>query len=156
MLGQLCSMALVGTLTGVGLWMLGVPLAFLIGILAGILDFVPIVGTIVSGIPAVLLAFLNSPLTAFYVVLLYIGIHQIEAHLIMPLIQQRAIALPPVITIVALVLFERVFGFMGLLLAAPIAATIMVLVKAIYVEDLLGDDALESPLRNQKGKENNR
>jgi len=138
MLGQLCSMALIGVLTGIGLWLLGIPLALLIGILAGILDFVPIVGTVLSAIPALLLAFLESPAKALYVVLLYTGIHQAEAHLILPLVQQRAISLPPVITIVTLVLLDRLFGFMGLFLAAPIAATVIVLVKMIYVEDVLG------------------
>jgi len=139
MLGQLCSMALIGTLTGIGLWLLGVPLALLIGIIAGLLDFVPIVGTILSAAPAVLLAFLVSPAKALYVILLYTGIHQAEAHLILPLIQQRAVSLPPVITIVTLVLLNRLFGFLGLFLAAPIAATVIVLVRMIYVEDILKD-----------------
>ena len=139
MLGQLCSMAMVGILTGVGLWLLGIPLALLIGVLAGILDFVPIVGTILSAIPAVLLGFMESPARALYVLLLYTGIHQAEAHLILPLIQQRAVSLPPVITIVTLVLLGRLFGFLGLFLAAPIAATVILLVKMIYVEDVLGD-----------------
>ena len=139
MLGQLCSMAIVGTLTGLGLWLLGIPLALLIGLLAGILDFVPIVGTILSAIPALLLGFLESPAKALYVLLLYTGIHQAEAHLILPLIQQRAVSLPPVITIVTLVLLDRLFGFLGLFLAAPIAATVILLVRMIYVEDILGD-----------------
>src|ERR1051326_4305778 len=139
MLGQLCSMAIVGPLTGLGLWLLGIPLALLIGLLAGILDFVPIVGTILSAIPALLLGFLESPAKALYVLLLYTGIHQAEAHLILPLIQQRAVSLPPVITIVTLVLLDRLFGFLGLFLAAPIAATVILLVRMIYVEDILGD-----------------
>src|SRR5207244_13318222 len=112
MLGQLCSMAMVGILTGVGLWLLCIPLALLIGVLAGILDFVPIVGTILSAIPAVLLGFMESPTKALYVLLLYLGIHQAEAHLILPLIHQRAVSLPPVITIVVLVLLDRVFVFL--------------------------------------------
>ena len=139
MVGQFCRMAIIGILTGLGLWALGIPLALLIGILTGILDFVPIVGTILSAVPAVLFAFLESPTKALYVVLLYLCIHQAEAHLIMPLIQQRAVALLPVVTIVTLVLLERLFGFMGILLAAPLAVTVLLLVKRVYVDEALGD-----------------
>lgn len=151
LLGQFCSMAIVGLLTGIGLWLLGIPLALLIGILAGILDFVPIVGPVLSAVPALLLAFLSSPAKALYVVLLYLGIHQAEAHLILPLIQQRAVSLPPVITIVTLVLLDRLLGFIGVFLAAPLAATIVLLIKMIYVEDTLGEHPSGSPRKQGAG-----
>lgn len=140
MLGQLFCMVIIGVLTGLGLWLLGVPMALLIGILAGLLDFVPVVGTILSAIPAVFLAFLVSPIKVLYVVALYTVLHSIEAHLVLPLIQQKAVALPPVLTILTLVILDRLFGIIGILLAAPLAATIILLVKNIYVEDTLRED----------------
>ncbi len=139
LLGQICSMAAIGVLTGMGLWLLGIPLALAIGLLAGILDFIPIFGPVVSAVPAVLFAFLQSPLKALYVVLLYVGINFVESHLLVPLVQQKAVKLPPVLTLVALVLFGGLLGFLGLLLATPIAAVLYILVKMLYVEDVIGE-----------------
>lgn len=139
-LGQLCSMTVVGVLIGVGLHFIGIPLALLLGILAGVTDFIPIAGPIISGAPAVLLALVKSPLYAVYVIALFVVVNSlIEGHLLIPLIQRYAVSLPPVVTIVALVMMGMVFGFLGVLLATPIATAALVLIRMVYVEDVLGD-----------------
>lgn len=143
LLGQIASMAAVGLLIGVGLKILGVPMAFTLGILAGVLDFIPIIGPLISAVPAVLLGFTISPLWALYVIALFVLVNTvIESHLIVPLVQRYAVSLPPAITIVALVLMGQLFGFLGLLLATPLAAAALVLVKMLYVQDVLGDKTI--------------
>jgi predicted PurR-regulated permease PerM len=147
LLGQILSMIVVGILVGIGLKLLGVPLALALGILAGVMDFIPIIGPWVSAIPAVLLAFLISPLLALYVVLLFVIVNFLESHLLVPLIQRYVVSVPASLTIVALVLLGKLFGFLGLLLATPLTATLLVLVRMLYVEDVLRDTSLKETKR---------
>jgi predicted PurR-regulated permease PerM len=145
LLGQLSSMAVVGTLIGVGLTLLGIPLGLALGVLAGFLNFIPIIGSLLSALPAVLLAFLVSPLHPVYVILLYFVVNTgIESHVLVPLIQRYAIKLPPALAVLSLFLMGELFGFLGLLLAIPLAATLIVLVKMLYVQDVLGDRAVKT------------
>ncbi|MDZ4744077.1 MAG: AI-2E family transporter [Verrucomicrobiota bacterium] len=140
LLGQLFSMIVVGTLTGIGLMLIGIPLPIALGVLAGLFNFVPMVGALVSAIPAILLAFLISPWHAFYVVLLYLVVNcVIESNVIAPLVQRYTVLLPPALTVLALVLLGVLCGFLGVLLAIPLTATAFVLVKMAYVYDMLGD-----------------
>jgi predicted PurR-regulated permease PerM len=143
LLGQMISMTVVGLLTGLGLWFIGAPFALILGIIAGLLEIIPTFGPILSAIPAVLVALVTSPTQALYVVLLYIGIQTVESYLLTPVVQEKAIALPPVITIMSVVAASALFGVLGLLLGAPLAATIMVLIKMLYVEDVLGDTSIK-------------
>ena len=139
LVGQLMSMIVVGVLTSVGLMLLGVPLGLLFGVLAGLLEFVPTIGPLISAVPAILFALTEDTSTALYVVLLYVVIQVIEGNVLTPLILQRAVELPPVLTIAALVVLGTLFGFLGLLLATPLLASALVLVKMLYVQDVLGD-----------------
>lgn len=140
LIGQLIAMAAVGVMTGVGLWLLGVPLWFALGLLAFVLDFVPNFGPLVAAVPGILLAFVDSPQKALYVLMLYFVVQQIEGFLITPLIHQKTVLLPPALTIVAQVLLGVLAGPLGLLLATPMMAATMVLAKMLYVEDALGDE----------------
>jgi predicted PurR-regulated permease PerM len=145
LLGQMLSMAVVGTLIAVGLTVLGVPLGLALGVLAGLLNFVPIIGSLLSALPAVLLAFLVSPLHPVYVIGLYVVVNTgIESHLLVPLIQRYAVNLPPAVAVLALFLMGELFGFIGLLLAIPLAAAMLVLVKKVYVRDVLGDSSVQA------------
>lgn len=137
LVGQLLAMTCVGLLTGVGLWMLGVPLALSLGVLAGLLDFVPYIGPVVAAVPAVLVAFMQSPITALYVALLYALVQQVEGNVIVPLAQRWAVSLPPALSILSVIIFGVLFGFPGLLFATPLIVVIMVLVRKLYVEDTL-------------------
>ncbi|MDB6125916.1 MAG: hypothetical protein JWQ71_4909 [Pedosphaera sp.] len=139
LIGQLISMSIIGIVTGVTLHFLGVPLAGILGFLTGFMDFIPLVGPFIAGTIAVLLAFMSSPMKALYVLALFIFLQFLESHLLIPVIQKRAASLPPALTLVAMVLFGSAFGFLGVLLATPLLAVIMVLVKKLYIEDVLGD-----------------
>lgn len=135
--GQLLAMVLVGVLTGSGLWFLGMPSAAVLGLLAGLLEFIPFAGPVLAAIPAVLLALAVSPDLAVWVVLLYIIVQQIEGNILQPLIQQYAVDLPGVVLLFALIAFGALFGALGVILAAPLAVVCYVLVKRLYVVEAL-------------------
>jgi predicted PurR-regulated permease PerM len=140
LIGRGISMAATGILTGLGLWLLGIPLALTLALLAAVLTFVPYVGAFLSAIPALLLGIVQGPVMALYVGLLYIAVQFVEGYLITPLVQQETVSLPPALTIGSLVLFGALFGPMGIMLGTPLAAVGIVLVRMAYVEDVLERD----------------
>src|SRR6185437_16074084 len=135
--GVLLAMVSVGVVTGLGLWALGIPLALALGTLGGVLEFIPYIGPILSAVPAVLIAFAVSPTLALEVVVLYVGIHFIEGELLVPLIQRWAVALPPAVAIVAVVVFGWIFGLPGVIFATPMAVVLIKLVENLYVRTAL-------------------
>jgi predicted PurR-regulated permease PerM len=138
-IGVLISMATIGILTTIGLWILDIPLAPTLGLLTGLLAFIPNFGPIISAIPPILLGLMKSPTDAVYVLLLYILVQAIESNIVTPQVQKRTVSMPPVLGMVGQLLFGVFFGFLGLLLATPLVAAIIVVVKMLYVEDVLGD-----------------
>ncbi|MDQ3256520.1 MAG: AI-2E family transporter, partial [Acidobacteriota bacterium] len=140
LVGKLIAMVIVGLLTWLGLSLFGVPLALTLGILAALLDFIPNIGPIIAGVPAVLLALMISPTTALYVFIFYVVIQSLESYVLTPVLQMKTVKLPPALTIVAQVLLGVLAGGIGLILATPLAAAIFVMVKMLYVEDTLGDE----------------
>lgn len=137
LIGRGISMAATGILTGLGLWLLGIPLALTLALLAAVLTFVPYIGAFLSAVPALLLGIVQGPIITLYVGLLYIAVQFIEGYLITPLVQQETVSLPPALTIGSLVLFGALFGPMGIMLGTPLAAVGIVLVRMAYVEDML-------------------
>ncbi len=135
--GQLIAMIIVGVLTGFGLWLLGVPSYLVLGLVAGLLEFIPFAGPIIAAIPAVLIALAASPDLALWVVLLYTAVQQLEGALVQPLVQQYAVELPGVLLLFALIAFGTLFGMLGVVLAAPLAVVTYVLVKRLYVIETL-------------------
>ena len=133
-MGKLLSMAIVGILTTLGLWLLNVPLALTLGLFAAFLTFVPNLGPILSAIPAVLMAVVQSSELALYVVLLYLVIQTFESYLITPLIQNNTLALPPVVIILAQLVMALFTGILGLTLATPLLAVITVVIRKCYIE----------------------
>ncbi len=141
LIGKAFAMAVVGVMTAIGLWLLGIPLALILGVLTALLTFIPNLGPILSFIPAALVGLMAGPRQVLYIAALYLAIQTIESYLLTPIVQRRAIALPP-----ALLLFSQIFlgillGPLGVLMATPLMAVATVLVKMLYVEDTLGDTA---------------
>jgi predicted PurR-regulated permease PerM len=150
--GQLCSMFTVAMLTFIGLSILGVPMAVTLAILAGLLNIIPNFGPLIAAAPAVLIAFaphdgstVFNPALAGWVILLYVIIQLLEGWVITPFFQQRTVELPPALIVVSQVVFALLLGPIGLLLATPILAATIVLIRMVYVEDMLGD--VEKPPR---------
>lgn len=144
LLGKAASMLLVGILSAIGLALLDVPLALILGLIAGLLDFIPYLGPLMAGVPAVLIAFSDSPTQALYVLLLFGAIQLAEGYLLSPLIERRTVSLPPALTIVMQLLFGALFGLAGVALATPLTAVLAVLVTMLYVQDVL-DDPVRTP-----------
>lgn len=141
--GRMISMTIVGMLTVPGLWLLGIPHILTLGLLAGLLTFIPYIGPVLSVVPAALLALLQSPIQVVNVLLLYLFLQSFEGYLLTPLVQKRTVAMPPVLTISVQVLFGTLLGFFGLMLATPLVAALMVLIRMLYVEDILGNSSKE-------------
>lgn len=134
---QLVAMALIGLLTGIGLWILGVPSALALGLLAGLLEFVPFVGPILAAIPAILIALALDPQLALWTVLLYVLIQHIEGYAVQPIIQSWAVEVPGAVLLFALLACGGLFGPLGIVFAAPLTVVIYVLVKRLYVREAL-------------------
>lgn len=137
LLGTFIAVTINGTITFLGLWFLGIPFAIPLAIIIAVFNLIPNLGPLAASIPAILIAFSISPTTALYVALLYLAVQNIDGFVTTPLVQQRAVAIPPVLIIAGQLLLAVIFGFLGLLLAVPIVAVVFVLVKMIYVEDIL-------------------
>lgn len=131
---QLIAMAVIGSVSTIALLILGVKAAFALGMLAGLFEFIPTVGPILSAIPAVAMGFLDSPEKALLVAIVYIGIQFLENHILIPLLMKGGMDLPPALTVVTQALLALVFGFLGLMVAVPMLATVMVIVQMLYVE----------------------
>jgi len=138
MVGQAVSSLVIAALTWGGLALLGVPAAGGLGLIAGLLDIIPMIGPIIAGAPAVLLAFTVSPMTAFWTLVLFLVIQQLQGNFLQPMIQKRAVAVPPGVLLFAVVACGLLFGFLGVLLAGPLTVVIYVLVQRIYVQAILG------------------
>jgi len=145
LIGKGASMLFIGVLTWIGLSIIGVPLALTLGLIAGLLSFVPNFGPILSAVPALLLAFIDSPTSALYVLGLFIFVQLIESNLVTPMIERQTVELPPVLTIVSQLALALLVGAVGLILATPILAVVMVLVQTLYIQDVLGDKADNLP-----------
>jgi predicted PurR-regulated permease PerM len=144
--GQFLAMVMVGTMVSLGLWLLGVPSALALGLLAGLGEFVPLVGAVATAIPALLAASTVDMSTVLYVLVLYIVIQQIEGNVIMPIIQKEMVSLAPALALFAVVAFGLLFGILGVIFATPLTVVAYVAVKKLYVEVGLGkSDAREEP-----------
>jgi len=139
LIGKFGSMLFIGFLTWVGLSILGVPIALTLALLAGLLSFIPNFGPIISAIPALLIAFVDSPITAVYVLILYVVVQVVESNLVTPLIERETVELPPALTVVFQLGLASLVGGLGLVLATPLLAMIVVVIQLVYLQDILGD-----------------
>ena len=143
LLTQLIAMITLGVVWAVVLTALGVKAAFALAVIAGLLEFVPTIGPTMAVVPALAMGLLDSPGKAVSVLAAYLIIQGFEANLLVPLLMQGRIDLPPALTIIAQALMTLAFGFLGLMVAVPLLAAAMVPVKLLYVEDVVGDQVME-------------
>jgi len=132
---QLIAMLVIGVVTTFVLLALKVRAAVPLGILAGLLEFVPTLGPILSALPAIAMGFVDSPEKALAVAIAYVGIQFLENHILIPMLMKEGIDIPPALTIVMQALMALVFGFLGVLVAVPVLATIMVAARTATAED---------------------
>lgn len=137
---QLLTMAGVGLATGIGLWLVGMESALAFGLLAALLEFIPFIGPILAAIPAVLIAFAIDPTLGLWVLGVYFVVQQIEGNLLQPLLQQWAVDLPGAVLLFSLLGMGTLFGPLGIIFAAPLTVVIYVMVKKLYVREVLDTD----------------
>jgi predicted PurR-regulated permease PerM len=139
LLGQLIEMFVIGVLSMLAVWLIGVPAPLALGLIAGIGEFIPYLGPFLAAIPAILVALTQSPTTALWTAIAYLVIHQIEGNLVAPLIQRHMVAIPPAVMLLGIVAISYLFGAIAIIFAAPIAVVIFAAVNLLYVRDTLGE-----------------
>ncbi len=139
LLGQGVAMLAVGVLTAGGLALIGMPLALPLGVIAGMLEFIPFFGTFGASALIVLLAFTQGEAQALYAVLVCLAVQQFESYVIQPFVQRWAIALPQALGLIAVIVFGATFGPLGVVFAVPLMVVMMLLVQRLYVVGALGD-----------------
>ena len=140
-LGQLIDMAVVGVVTVIGLALIGMPMALALGVLAGLLTFVPYFGAILAAIPALAIALGQSLHMAILTAIVFAICHVVEGYIVSPLVQDRMVRLPPALLILSMTFIGSLFGPMGVVMATPMAAAGLVLVSEFYVVDVLKDES---------------
>jgi predicted PurR-regulated permease PerM len=139
---QLVAMVLIGTLVWIALASLGVEAALSLGIIAGVFEFIPTIGPLLAALPAVAMGFLASPEKALAVAIVFTLVEMVEGHLLIPMLMKKGMNLPPLVTILGQAMMAVVFGFLGLLVAVPVVATLLIAVKMLYVNDVMGDEVV--------------
>ncbi|SMO73466.1 AI-2E family transporter [Gracilimonas mengyeensis] len=152
LVGQVFSMLILGTLTTLGLWLLGMPYPLLLGIFTALMTFIPNLGPIIAAIPTLLLAITEGIELTIYVAIFYTFVQCVEGYFITPMIHRRAISVPPVLIITCQFLFYYLLGFLGVLLAMPLVACGMIIVKRLYIQDILKDPINMPASTNLEGK----
>lgn len=132
-LGRIVGMAAIGVMVGIAMWAMGMPLAFALGLIAGVFEFVPYLGAFISAIPAVLLALDRGPTMAWIVVAVFLVVHGIDGYIVIPVVERRAVHLAPGLTIVVQVTMYITMGILGVLVADPLTASILVLLQRFYI-----------------------
>ncbi len=139
LLGQLIQMLLIGILSTIAVLLIGLPSGWALGLIAGIAEFVPFVGPIISAIPAILVAATQDTHAVVWTVVAYTLIHQVEGHLVVPFIQRYLFVIPPAVTLLGIIAIGSLFGLMAIPLASPLAVVAFVMIKKLYVRDTLGE-----------------
>jgi predicted PurR-regulated permease PerM len=144
--GQAIVALFVGIGGGVGLWIIGVPLYISFGIIAGVLNVVPYLGSIVGAMLPALLALTISPMKAVLVVLLFVALNQVEGYILQPMVMGREVKLHPAMVIVSFLIFGALLGVVGVLLAVPAAV-----LCATLLDEWFPDEPLQESLASARG-----
>jgi predicted PurR-regulated permease PerM len=134
-------MLTIGILSGLGLWLLGIDAAIALGLVGGLLTFIPYVGAVFAAVPATLVALTQGPGYAGTVILMYVCIHIVEGNFITPLVQAKATSLPPVLALLSTVAFSLLLGPSAILFAAPLMLFVITAVEVLWVEQELAQSA---------------
>lgn len=137
MMAKLISMLVVGVFTAIGLEILGMPMPYALALIAALFSFIPNIGPYLALAPAVLIALMQGGNMFIYVLILYFGIQIVESYLITPMIEKKMVRLPPALTLFWMVLLGVVTGILGLIMATPILAALIVIIRELYVKDYL-------------------
>jgi predicted PurR-regulated permease PerM len=150
--GQLAAMLVVGLVSGLAYWWIGLPSPVALGIISGLTNFVPFIGPILGAVPALVFALAINVETVLWTAGAAMLIQQFEGNVIMPLIQRHAVLMPPALALFAIVIFGLLFGLIGVFLAVPLAVAVLVLVKKLWVRETLGEETVVPGEENAKAE----
>lgn len=139
------SMAFVGVATWLGLSLLGIQQAAALGVLAGLLSFIPNFGPIIALIPSIAVGILQTPDRIGWILVIIYGVSFVQSQIVTPLLVAGSIKLPPVLVLLGQIIAGAFLGFLGIMLAVPITAILSVLVQEVYIKDILGDVSAAEP-----------
>ena len=139
------SMAFVGVATWLGLALLGIQQAAALGVLAGLLSFIPNFGPIIALVPSIAVGIIQTPESVGWIIVIIYGVSFVQSQIFTPLLVAGSIRLPPVLVLLGQIVAGAFLGFLGIMLAVPITAILMVLVQEVYVKDILGDSSVKNP-----------
>jgi predicted PurR-regulated permease PerM len=148
--GQGIAMLIIGILTGLGLWLVGMKFAILLGVIAGLFQIIPYVGPFLSAVPGIVLALAVSPTMVLSVVAVYVGVQLIESNFITPTVLRSEASVPPVLTLISTAALGLVFGPLGFIIATPLTVIGLVFYRELYGEMVLGED--DTPQNSSSGK----
>lgn len=131
-LAQLALAVIIGTVVSIGLWLLGVKYALALGLLAGVMEIIPVIGPIVAAIPAVLIGLSQSLWLGVAALVFYVVVQQLENNVLIPNMMRKATGLNPIVTLMAIILGARLGGVVGMILAVPIATILSVLMQGFF------------------------
>lgn len=137
LVAKISSMIIVGVLTTLGLWLLDVDLALILGIIAALLSFIPNIGPLLAFVPAAMISLLSGLDSLLYVTALYMAVQALESYLLTPMLQAKIVGLPPALTLFVQVILAAMVGMTGILLAAPLTVTLLVMINMLYIEGFL-------------------
>ncbi len=137
------AMIFVAVATWAGLTILGLDEALALGVIAGLLAFVPTFGTLIAALLAVLVGILQQPQNVGWIIVVTYAISLVQSQVISPLLVAGRIKMPPIMVLLGQIIAALFFGFLGILLAVPLTAILLVLIEEIYIKDILGDTAAE-------------
>ena len=144
--GQLLAMTVLGVLTAIGLWALGVPYWLAFGIFTGLVAVVPFFGTLFSTLlPALFVVGTGDWLKVLAVIALGVAVHVVESNYVVPRIMERRVSLPPVLTITSVLIMGALLGVVGLVVAVPVIAVALVVIRHVLQVEIYGDTRLPEP-----------
>ena len=143
LIGQFVVMAFVGVATGVALWFMEIPFALAMGVIAFVLDFVPVIGPWLSAVPILLLVLIVSPDLLLWTLVMIVVVQQLESYVVAPMVQQRLIDLPPVALLLSQVIMGTLTGVLGIAMATPLMVVVIVWVQVVYVKFILQDYSIK-------------
>lgn len=148
MMAKLISMLVVGVFTAIGLEILGMPMPYALALIAALFSFIPNIGPYLALAPAILIALMQGGNMFIYVLILYFGIQIVESYLITPMIEKKMVQLPPALTLFWMVLLGVLTGILGLIMATPILAALIVIINEFYVKDYLEANNTEGNVKD--------
>ena len=130
-------MVIIGLLSTLAVWLIGLPSPWALGLIAGVAEFVPYIGPILAAIPALLVALTQGQGNVIWTLGAYLAIYQVEGNLVVPLVQQRMIYIPPALMLLGIAAIGALAGIVGFVMAAPIVVAVFIVVQKVYVRDTL-------------------